>query len=78
MTQVNIYDAKTHLSSLLERAAAGEEIVVARAGKPVARIVALAETAAREPGALRGQLVISPDFDDDLPEDLLAAFEGAG
>ncbi len=78
MTQVNIYDAKTHLSSLLERAAAGEEIVVARAGKPVARIVALAETTSREPGALRGQLVISSDFDDDLPEDLLAAFEGAG
>jgi hypothetical protein len=40
--------------------------------------VALAESVAREPGVLRGQLVISPGFDDDLPEDLLAAFEGKG
>lgn len=60
MTQVDIDDAKTHLSSLLERAAAGEEIVVARGGEPVARIVALAESSTREPGALRGQLVILP------------------
>ena len=77
VTQVNIYEAKTHLSALVERAAAGEEIVIARAGKPLARIVALdSEVAPRRAGALRGQIWISADFDDDLPEDLQAGFDG--
>lgn len=76
--QVNIYDAKTHLSELVERAAAGEEIVIARAGKPRARLVPLpAEPAVlRKPGGWQGKMWIADDFDDDLPEDLLRAFEG--
>ncbi|MEO6205657.1 MAG: type II toxin-antitoxin system prevent-host-death family antitoxin [Mycobacteriales bacterium] len=77
VTQVNIYEAKTQLSALLARAAAGEEIVVARAGKPLARIVALAQGGGpRIAGAYRGQFSLADDFDDDLPEDLVAAFSG--
>ncbi len=63
MTQfVNIYDAKTHLSRLVDRAAAGEEILIARAGTPIARLVALAAPAPREPGLLRGLAVPDAAF----------------
>jgi prevent-host-death family protein len=73
---VNVYQAKTHLSQLLDRAAAGEEIVIARAGRPIARLVALRETGSRRrPGAWRGKLSIADDFDE-LPADLDAAFRG--
>jgi prevent-host-death family protein len=74
---VNVYEAKTHLSQLLDRAAAGEEIVIARAGRPVARLVALAEPWHRQrvPGAWRGQVSIAADFDD-LPAEVEAAFRG--
>jgi len=74
-TQVNIHEAKTHLSRLLERVAAGEEIVIARAGKPVARLTAWRGIAApRTPGALRGKIVIHDDFDAPLPDALATAF----
>jgi prevent-host-death family protein len=74
---VNVYEAKTHLSQLLDRAAAGEEIVIARAGRPVARLVALAEPWHRQRvhGAWHGQVSIAPDFDD-LPAEVEAAFRG--
>ncbi len=72
---VNIYDAKTRLSELVDRAAAGEEIVIAKAGKPVARLVPL-RVRERMPGRGAGRIDISPDFDAPLPEDLLRAFEG--
>jgi prevent-host-death family protein len=74
--QVNIHEAKTHLSRLVDAAAAGDEIVIARAGKPVARLVAL-PSAGRERtlGALKGQIWIAPDFDE-TPEWLIRAFEG--
>lgn len=74
---VNVYEAKTHLSQLLDRAAAGEEIVIARNGRPVARLVALKESAPRrrEPGAWAGQVSIAADFDD-LPDEVAAAFRG--
>jgi prevent-host-death family protein len=74
---VNIYEAKTHLSRLLDRAAAGEEIIIARAGRPVARLVALAEPSAprRVPGGWRGQVSIAGDFDE-LPAEVKAAFRG--
>ena len=63
---VNVHDAKTHLSRLLERAEAGEEIVIARAGKPVARLVPYgSERPKRIFGRLRGQVVIRGDFDAD-------------
>lgn len=63
---VNVHDAKTHLSRLLERAESGEEIVIARAGKPVARLVPYgSERPKRVFGRLRGQVVIHGDFDAD-------------
>ena len=75
--QVNLYDAKTHLSELVERAAAGEEIGIAKAGLPRARLVPLARPSKpRRPGTWKGRVVIGPDFDAPLPEEVLAAFEG--
>lgn len=74
---VNIYDAKSNLSQLVERASAGEEIIIAKAGRPMARLTPL--RSARAPnliGALAGQVKIGPDFDAPLPEDILAAFRG--
>jgi len=77
MATVNIHAAKTHLSKLVDQAAAGEEIVIARAGKPVARLVAL-ETAPkkRQLGGLRGKMPFPDYIDDPLPDWLLDAFEG--
>jgi len=63
----NIHAAKTHLSSLLEKVEAGEEIVIARAGKPIARLVAYKENPeTRTFGAMKGKIEISPDFDEPL------------
>lgn len=74
---VNLCKAKRHLSRLVERAALGDEIVIAKAGRPMARLVSLKRTtAARRPGIWKGKLVIHPDFDDPLPEEILTAFEG--
>ena len=79
MDTVNLYDAKTHLSKLVERAAAGEEIAIAKAGRALARLMLLARRAGPRPlGLLSGQVVAGPDFDDPLPADVLAAFEGKG
>jgi prevent-host-death family protein len=76
--QVNLYEAKTHLSQLVKEAAAGREIIIANAGEPVARLVPLARESkpVREPGRLKGQIWIADDFDDPLPPDILAAFYG--
>jgi prevent-host-death family protein len=72
----NIHEAKTHFSKLVERAAAGEEIVIGKAGKPVARLVPYKEEPSRrKPGSMKGKIRIAPDFDA-LPDDLLAAFKG--
>ena len=77
MAQVNLYDAKTNLSRLVERAAAGEEIVIAKSGRPIARLVPLAPPPApREFGFLAGRVRIGPDFDTPLPDDLRRAFDG--
>ena len=76
MTIVNIHQAKTHFSRLVERAAAGEEIVIAKAGRPVAKLVAHSqEQTERAPGGWEGKVVIHEDFDR-LPDDLEAAFRG--
>jgi prevent-host-death family protein len=76
---VNIYDAKTHLSELVDRAAAGEEIIIAKAGVPTARLVPLrAVHENRAPGRWGGQVTIANDFDAPLSGDILAAFEGTG
>jgi prevent-host-death family protein len=73
---VNIHTAKTHFSRLVERAARGEEIVIARAGRPVARLVPMRRsTKPRVPGRWRGQIVIAPDFDA-VNEDILRDFDG--
>lgn len=74
---VNLYEAKTHLSALVDRAAAGEEIVIAKAGRPKALLVPLVEPGARRAsGRGRGQWRVAPDFDEPLPVDLLDRFEG--
>jgi prevent-host-death family protein len=76
MVQVNVYEAKTNLSRLLERVESGEEVVIARAGRPVARLTAYRGRAVRRrPGAWRGRVRISDDFDE-LPPELEAAFRG--
>jgi prevent-host-death family protein len=76
-TQVNLYETKTHLSSLVDRAAMGEEIVIAKAGKPKARLVALAEEP-KQPRIsgqnLLGITYIADNFDAPLPEDVLQDF----
>ena len=75
--EVNVHEAKTHLSRLLARAAAGEEIVIARGGKPIARLIPFEEPLEdRVPDQDRGKVRIAEDFDAPLPADLLAAFEG--
>ena len=73
---VNVHEAKTHLSRLLERVEAGEEVVIARAGRPVARLVPFVpRTTPREPGVWRGSVALANDFDH-TPETLLDDFEG--
>ncbi len=73
---VNIHEAKTHLSRLLERVGEGEEIVIARAGRPVARLVPAGERPERrEPGSASGRVVVGEDFDEPLPEEVLETFE---
>lgn len=76
--EVNIHEAKTHLSRLLQRVAAGEEVTIARAGKPVARLVAVEpeKRKLRPLGMDRGRVWIADDFDAPLPDDLLKAFYG--
>jgi len=75
MVTFNTHDAKTHLSQLLDRAAAGEEIVIARAGKPIARLVAyIPATGTRTGGQWKGLIRIGDDFDAPLPDELAGAF----
>ncbi|MGH2499289.1 MAG: type II toxin-antitoxin system Phd/YefM family antitoxin [Candidatus Limnocylindria bacterium] len=76
MRAVNIHEAKTHLSRLIERVRRGEEITLAKAGRPVARIVPLVPRVDRRvPGTARGRITVAPDFDAPLPKDLLKRFE---
>jgi len=75
---MNLYDAKAKLSKLVDRAASGEEIVIAKAGKPLARLVPLEpkRKRKRKPGGWKGKVWMAPDFDGPLPDDLQAYFEG--
>ncbi|GIX49125.1 MAG: antitoxin [Candidatus Tectimicrobiota bacterium] len=74
--QVNVHEAKTHFSKLLARVSAGEEVIIAKAGKPIARLVPILERPVRRvPGSAKGKVVISPDFDAPLPASVLRAFE---
>jgi len=73
---VTVHEAKTNLSKLLRRAADGEEIVIARGSKPVARLVAVGErNGKRQPGSFKGRLTVGPEFFEPLPEDELSAWE---
>ena len=76
MLVVNIHEAKTQLSRLLDRALLGEEIVIAKAGRPIARLTPIeAPPAPRKPGSAKGKIFIADDFDEPLPNDLLDEFE---
>lgn len=73
---VNVHEAKTHLSRLLDEVDGGAEIVIARAGKPLARLVPIErERPSRKPGYLKGRIRIAEDFDAPLPAEVLALFE---
>ncbi len=73
---LNLYDAKTHLSTLVDEAASGQEIVIAKNGRPLARLVPLRTVTRRRPGRAKGRIWMSPDFDAPLPESLQRLFEG--
>ena len=75
---VNIKEARAHLSRLLEQVATGTEVIIAKAGKPVARVSRIEEHKSRiRFGVLKGKAKISDDFDAPLPEDILSEFEGS-
>jgi prevent-host-death family protein len=77
MQTINIHEAKTQFSKLIEAVAEGKQVVIARAGKPVARLVAIEmKQSIRKAGALKGKINISDDFDSPLPNDIISAFEG--
>jgi prevent-host-death family protein len=77
MQTVNIHDAKTNFSKLVDAAAGGEEIIIAKAGKPTAKLVPIEPARpTRAFGRLKGKLHIADDFDAPLPDDVLASFEG--
>ena len=81
MKAFNIHEAKTHFSKLVEQAASGKEIIIAKAGKPVAKLVSIDSNirhsnAERKLGLLAGQMTLREDFYDPLPDDIIDAFEG--
>ena len=74
---INIHEAKTHLSRLVEQAAAGREIIIAKAGRPLARLVPLAvPVRAKKLGLLKGQIKVPDNFNEPLDKETLALFEG--
>lgn len=77
MQTINIHEAKTHLSRLVDEVVAGNEVVIAKAGKPMAKLIPFVPAAGkRKLGLLAGRLSVPADFDAPLPEDVLASFEG--
>jgi prevent-host-death family protein len=77
MNKVDVHKAKIQFSRLVKLAAAGEEIIIAKSGKPVARLVPYEKKGAmRRPGAMRGKIRIKKNFDELLPKELLTSFEG--
>lgn len=73
---LNLYDAKAQLSALVEEAAAGGEIIIAKAGRPRAKLVPIRQTARRRPGRAKGKIWMTADFDAPLPAAVLRAFAG--
>jgi prevent-host-death family protein len=76
MDTINLYEAKTRLSSLVDQAAAGAEIVIAKNGKPLAKLVPFRDSTRRRPGRAKGKVWIAADFDAPLPDDVVEAFSG--
>lgn len=77
MSTVNIHQAKTHFSKLIDAALHGEEVIIAKSGKPVVRLVPVVPTKLkRKPGSLKGRIKIANDFDGPLSDDVLNDFEG--
>jgi prevent-host-death family protein len=77
MSTVNIYEAKTQLSKLVDRAASGKDVIIARSGKPVARLTALASPVRKVRfGMFKGRVRVADDFDAPLPSEVLAGFDG--
>ncbi len=76
MVTVNVHEAKTNLSQLLKQVEAGEEVIIARNGKPVARLVGVQKRGKRQFGSMKGQISIDERFFEPLPEEQLAAWEG--
>jgi prevent-host-death family protein len=76
MTIMNIHQAKTHFSQLVEQAVKGGEVIIAKAGVPILKLVPLVVKSKRKPGALKGKIRIADDFDAPLPDETLAFFEG--
>lgn len=73
--EVNIHEAKTHLSKLLQQVALGEEVIIAKAGKPVARLVAIKDRKRKRPlGLAKGEIWVADDFDSPLPPDIEESF----
>ena len=75
---LNLYEAKTHLSALVDEAAAGAEIVIAKAGRPMAKLVPIRAATRRRPGRGKGRMWMADDFDAPLPDVLIRAFKGGG
>ena len=77
MKIANIHEAKTHLSKLIEEVLAGEEVIIAKAGKPAIKLIPYQPNLeSRQPGGWEGKATIADDFDDELPQDILASFTG--
>ena len=77
METINIHEAKTHFSKLIDAVAKGKEIIIARAGEPVARLTGIkSKKPVRRFGVFKGKMRIAEDFDASLPDDVIAAFEG--
>ena len=76
MVTVNVHEAKTHLSRLLKQVEAGEEVIIARNGYPVARLVSSKKRGKRQPGSMKGLIEIDDRFFEPLPEEELAAWGG--
>ncbi|MFC1892038.1 type II toxin-antitoxin system Phd/YefM family antitoxin [Thermodesulfobacteriota bacterium] len=74
--KINVHEAKTHFSKLLARVGNGEEIIIAKAGKPVAKLIPAGEKLTRRvAGSAKGKIIIASDFDAPLPESILEMFE---
>ena len=76
MVKVNVHEAKTNLSRLLAQVESGEDVIIARSGTPVARLVRVQKRGKRQPDLFQGKIVIPDSFFDPLPEEELKAWEG--